>query len=114
MARFQDCLSVAAAACRAIDVTATWFYGQRCQHGDGLERRARAVRDIIAKRQLVREEDRIEQPRFRLLRQGLVVADIGQRQRRSRGVPPGRLVVTATVDEQIQVYVAFHLLPSTV
>jgi len=38
-----------------------------------------AVRDIFAQRELVRKEDRIEQPRFRVLRQRLVVANIGQR-----------------------------------
>jgi hypothetical protein len=36
------------------------------------------VRDIIAKRELIGEEDCIEQPRFRLLRQRLVIADIEQ------------------------------------
>jgi hypothetical protein len=72
------------------------------------------VGDIIAQRELVGEEDCIEQPRFRLPRQRLVVADIEQRQRRRRGVPPGRLVVSATVDEQVQVHVAFHRMPSTV
>src|SRR5262245_43455807 len=89
-------------------------HGQRRQHGEGLERRTRTVGDILAQRQLVREEDGIEQSRFRLLRQRLVVADVRQRQRRRRRVSPGRLVVSATVDEQIQVHVAFHCLQSTV
>jgi hypothetical protein len=72
------------------------------------------VGDIIAQRQLISEEDRIEQPRFCVLRQCLVIADIGQRQRRRRGVSPGRLMVAATVDEQIQVHVTFHRMPFTV
>ena len=64
--------------------------------------------DILAERQLVGEEDRIEQRRLCPLGQILVIADVGQRQRRGRRMPPGRLVMAAAVDEQVQVQLPLH------
>ncbi len=82
--------------------------GQRRQHGDRLQPGARRLRDIAAQRQLIGEKDRIEQRRLGALRQILVVADVGQRQRRGMRMPPRRLVMAAAVDEQVEVQLPFH------
>src|SRR6185437_16530441 len=64
--------------------------------------------DIAVERELVGEEDRIEQPGFGALRHVLEIADVGERQRRRLGMPPRRLVVAAAVDEQVEVHLAGH------
>ena len=78
------------------------------EHGDGLEPGARRLRGIIAERELVGEEDRIEQPGLGALRQVLVVADVGQWQRRGCRMPPRRLVMAPAVNEQIEMQLALH------
>jgi len=59
-------------------------------------------------RELVGDEDRVEQRRLRPLRQILVAADIGQRQRRRCRMPPRGLVVTAAVNEKVEVQLPLH------
>ena len=60
----------------------------RRQGRDGLEPAACRLRHILAERELVGEKDGVEQRRLRSARQILVVADIGQGQRRGRQMPP--------------------------
>src|SRR6185369_6733436 len=69
---------------------------------------ARRLRRVVAKRELVGQEDGVEQPGLGPLRQILVVADVGQRQRRRQRMPPRRLVVAAAVDEQIEMQLPLH------
>ena len=80
----------------------------RRQHRDGLKPGARGLRRVVAERELVGQEDGIEQPGLRPLRQILVVADVGQRQRRRQRMPPRRLVVAAAVDEQVEMQLPLH------
>ena len=47
-------------------------------------------------------------PASSALRQILVIADVGQGQRRGSPMAPRRLVMTAAVDEQIEVQLPFH------
>ncbi len=81
---------------------------QRGQHRDRFEPGARRLRRVLAERELIGEEDRVEFRRFRLARQILVVADVGQRQRRRVRMPPRRLVMAAAVKEQVEVQLARH------
>ena len=90
---------------------------------DGLSRpwtapfRAGTVRrlcDDLAECELVSKKDRVKPRRLGTLRQILVIADIGQRQRRGRRVPPRRLVVTATVDEEVEMQLPLHRFRSSV
>ena len=67
-----------------------------------------ALRHVLGKRQLVGKEDRIEQPGLGASRQILVIAYIGERQRRGCGMAPRRLVVTAAMDEQVEVQLPYH------
>ena len=62
--------------------------GDRRQHGDRLQPGARRLRRVVAERKLVGQEDGVEQAGLRPLRQVLVVADVGQRQRRRQRMPP--------------------------
>src|SRR5207237_7116866 len=64
--------------------------------------------DITAQRQLVGEENGIEQCGFGPLGQILVIADVGQWQRRRSRMAPRRLVMAAAVDEQVQVQLSSH------
>lgn len=80
----------------------------RRQYGDGFEPGARRLRHIPAERQLVGEEDRVEQRRLGALRQILVVANVGQRQWRGVGMPPRGLMMATAVDEQVQVQLPLH------
>ena len=83
----------------------------RRQHGDGLKPGARRLRHVIAERELVGQEDGVEQARLCPLRQILVVADVGQRQRRGQRMPPRRFVVAAAVDEQVEMQLPRHGTP---
>ena len=83
-------------------------HAERRQHGDRFEPGARRLPDILGKRQLVGEKDRVEQRRLGPLRQILVIADVGQRQRRGVRMPPRRLVVAAAVHKQVQMQLPFH------
>src|SRR6185312_3314084 len=81
---------------------------ERRQHGDRLEPAAARAFDIAVERELVGEENRIEQPGFGALRHVLEVADVGQRPRRRLGMAPRRLVMPAAVDEQVEMHPAGH------
>ena len=74
----------------------------RGEHGDGFKPRTRGLRDIVAERELIGEEYRVEQRGFGALRQVLVVADVGQRQGRRRRMAPRRLMMASAVDEQVE------------
>jgi hypothetical protein len=86
----------------------------RCRHGQRAERRDRLqpsasdMRHIAVEGQLIGQEDGIEEACFRLPRQLLIVADVRQRERGRRGVPPRGFVMAAALDEQIEMQLAFH------
>ena len=82
--------------------------GQRAECGDRFEPVAGGRFDHLAQRQRVGQEDRVEQAGLGPLRELTVVGDVGQRQRRTARVAPGRFVVTPAVDEQVQVHRAGH------
>ena len=67
---------------------------QRAERGDRLQPRAAGMGNVVAQRQLVGDEDRVEQPGLGPARDVLVVADVRQRQRRGQGVAPRGLVMT--------------------
>jgi hypothetical protein len=83
-------------------------YRERRKRGDGLEPAARRLRHVLAERELVGEENRIEQRRLRTAREVLVVADVGECERRGRRMAPRRLMVSAAVDEQVEMQLPFH------
>ena len=83
----------------------------RREHGDGLKPGTRRLVHIIAQRELVGQEDRIEQACFCPLRQILVVADVGQRQRRGSWMPPRCFMVPAAMYEQVQMQLLRHGTP---
>jgi hypothetical protein len=74
----------------------------------GLEPDAWRLRYVLCERELVGDENRVELRRLRPPGQILVVADIGQRQRRRSRMPPGGLVVPAAVNEEVQVQLPLH------
>jgi len=60
----------------------------RRQDGDRLEPSARRLRHVLAQRELVGEKNGVEQRSLSPARQILVIADVGQRQRRGSRMPP--------------------------
>jgi hypothetical protein len=78
------------------------------QYSDRLEPGTGRLRHIAAQGQLIGEEERIEQRCLGALCQVLVIADVGQGQRRRTPMPPRRLVMAATVDEQVEVQLPIH------
>ena len=82
--------------------------GQRSEHRDRFQPGARRAWRVVADRQRIGEEHRIEQPRFRLLREVRVIADVRQRPRRGCRAAPGGLMVPAAMDEEIEVKVPGH------
>ena len=80
----------------------------RRQYGDRLEPGARCLGYVAAERQLVGEENGIEQCRFGALCQILVIPDVGQWQRRGSRMTPRRLMMAAAVDEQVEVQLPSH------
>ena len=83
---------------------------ERAERGDRLQPDAGRALHVLAHGELVRQEDGVEQPGLRAAREILVVADVGERQRRSVGMAPRGFVVTAAVDEEIEVELLFHAL----
>ena len=55
-----------------------------------------------------RDPQAVEQRRLCPTRQILIVADVGQRQRRRTRMPPGRLMVPTAMDEQVEVQLPLH------
>ena len=82
--------------------------GQRSEHGDRFQPGARRTWRVLADRQRIGEEHRIEQPRFRLLREVRVIADVRQRPRRGCRASPGGLMVPAAMDEEVEVKLPSH------
>ena len=69
------------------------------------------MRHGVGQRELVGEEDRIEEASFGAPRDVAKILDVGQRQRRGVGMPPRRLVVAAALDEEIEMELALASSP---
>ena len=82
--------------------------GKSAEHREGLEPSACRLRDIIGEVQLVGEKDRVQPGLLGPLRQVAIVVDIRQRQRRCARMAPGRLVMAAALNEQIEMNLALH------
>ncbi len=82
--------------------------GERAERRDRLEPDAAGALHVVVQRELVGEEDRIEQPRLRAAREIPVVADVAERERRGLRMPPRRFMMPAAVDEKIEMKLPFH------
>jgi len=82
--------------------------GQRAEQRYRLEPGARRRGDLAGKGKAVGQEDRVEGGALGFPGKAPVEVEIGQRERRGFGVPPGRLMVAAALDEQVKVQWTGH------
>src|SRR4029077_3234427 len=88
------------------------------RHGHGRKRRDRLqpvewrALDVVPEAQDVGEKNRIKKTGFRLLRQLRRIADVGQRQPGGFRVPPCGLMMSAALDEKIDVHAGHQTSPT--
>ena len=81
---------------------------ERAQQSERFQFAARGMGEFVAERELVGEEDGIQLGRLGREREIAVIGEVAQRLLRRGGMAPGRLVMAAAVDEEIEVKLACH------